>query len=419
MSKKSSAKSPASQSPALALTALAGICLSGFVSMTQAQQVYPMASATAQPVNDSFYVPPSATTLTTKLPGTVLRYRAIPNTTYSARVSQAYQLMFRTTDGKGMPTAAVTTLLIPKTAPASGRKLLSYQAMYDSLQLNCTPSALTVNGKLFEKGNVNKALDAGVLVVLTDYEGLQSQWVAGMNTAHGVLDGIRAAQKFSKSGLNNTSPVTLMGYSGGGHATAWANEVQPEYAPEMNLVGVAMGGLPVNPKHAAEKVDGGLFAAMYFGAVVGMSRAYPETNLMDYVTADGAAMVKDISGRCLMGTVEGQPEMLTPYVFKKSSKYWKSPDFLNLPEIKRIIDDNIMGSRMPKAPMYIYEGVLDEVMPIADVDALVKSYCAAGLSVDYNRIATGDHLLLAISPGKGMDFVLDRLSGKPASSNCP
>lgn len=404
--------------PAFTLATLAGLSLLGFAGNTVAQVAYPTASASVQPVNDPFYVSPTAYALAAKQPGAVLRYRAIPNTTYSARVSQAYQLMFRSTDGRGMPTAAVTTLLIPKTAPASARKLLSFQAMYDSLQLNCTPSNLTVNGKLFEKGYVNKALDAGVLVVLTDYEGLQSQWVAGMNTAHGVLDGIRAAQKFSKSGLNSSSPVGLMGYSGGGHATAWANEVQPEYAPEMNLVGVAMGGLPVNPKHAAEKADGGPFAAMYFGAVVGMSRAYPELNLMDYVTADGAAMIKDISRRCLMGTVEGQPEMLTPYMFKKGSKYWKSPDFLNLPEIKRIIDENTMGSRMPKAPMYIYEGVLDEVMPIADVDALVKRYCAAGLSVEYNRVAIGDHLVLAISPGKGMDFVLDRLNGKAAPSNC-
>ncbi len=406
------------KSPAFVLAALAGLCLSGLTSPTVAQQAYPMARTAVQPVNDSFYVAPSGAVLATKQPGTVLRYRAIPNTTYSARVSEAYQLMFRSTDGRGVPTAAITTLLIPKTAPATGRKLLSYQAMYDSLQLNCTPSALTVNGKLFEKGYVNKALDAGVLVVLTDYEGLQSQWVAGLNTAHGVLDGIRAAQKFSKSGLNAISPVGLMGYSGGGHATAWANEVHPDYAPEINLVGVAMGGLPVNPKHAAEKADGGPFATMYFGAVVGMSRAYPDLNLMDYVTADGAAMIKDISRRCLMGTVEGQPEMLTPYMFKKGSKYWKSPVFLNLPEIKRIIDENTMGARMPTAPMYIYEGVLDEVMPIADVDALVKRYCAAGLSVEYNRIAFGDHLVLAISPGKCMDFVLDRLNGKAAPSNC-
>ncbi len=77
-----------------------------------------------------------------------------------------------------------------------------------------------------------------------------------------------------------------------------------------------------------------------------------------------------------------------------------------------------MGSRMPKGPMYIYECVLDEVMPFADVDALVKRYCAAGLSVEYNRIAFGDHLILAISPGKAMDFVLDRLNGKAAPSNC-
>lgn len=400
-----------------AIAALIGLGLSALSSAAGAQQVYPAATTAVQPVKDRFYVSPSLNTLAGVQPGTVLRYRTTPHP-YGSRITQAYQLMFRSTDGNGNPVAMVTTLLMPKTVPATGRKLLSYQSMYDSLQLNCTPSGLTTSGKLFEKGYVNDALDKGVVVVLTDYEGLQSQWIAGLNTAHGVLDGIRAAQKFSKSGLSRTTPVGLMGYSGGGHATAWANEVALEYAPELNIVGAAMGGLPVNPLNVARKVDGGLFAGVYFGAVLGLSRANPQINVNDYASPAGLTMLKDMGNRCLLGMMEGQPEILTPYAFKKSSTYLKDPNFLDLPEMKAIGDANTMGSRQPKAPMYIYEGAIDEVMPIADVDALVKTYCGRGQQVQYNRYAAADHMMLAVAPNAGMNYVLDRLDGKPAPSNC-
>lgn len=404
--------------PASRLAAVVGIGLAIALSSAGAQQAYPMASTAVQPVNDGFYVSPSLSTLSSVPAGTVLRYRAIPNTTYATRVSEAYQLMYRSTDGRGTPVAAVTTVLIPKTAPASGRKLLSYQAMYDSLQLNCTPSGLTVSGKLFEKGYVNTALDQGVLVVMSDYEGLQSQWMAGLNTAHGVLDGIRAAQRFSRAGLNGSTPVALMGYSGGGHATAWANEVAQEYAPELNIVGAAMGGLPVKPLNVARKVDGTLFAGVYFGAVLGLSRANPQLNTSDYATPAGLLMLKDMANRCLLGTLQGQPEMLTPYVFKKGSQYLKDPHFLDLPEMQAIGAENNLGNRPPKAPVYIVEGVLDEVMPLADVDQLVQTYCAQGQRVQYRRVPLGDHVTLALSPSGSMSYVLDRLNGKPAPDTC-
>lgn len=407
------------KTPASLLAVLSGLTGAvGLMGTAHGQQPYPMASAAVQPVNDSFYASPSSTVLAGVQAGTVLRYRPIPNTTYAARVSEAYQLMYRSTDGRGVPVAAVATVLIPKTAPATGRKLLSYQAMYDSLQLNCTPSGLTVSGKLFEKGYVNTALDQGVLVVMSDYEGLQSQWIAGLNTAHGVLDGIRAAERFTRTGLSSATPVALMGYSGGGHATAWANEVAQEYAPELNIVGAAMGGLPVAPLNVARKVDGTLFAGVYFGAVLGLSRANPQINVNDYATPAGLAMLQDMGKRCLLGTLQGQPEMLTPYVFKKGSQYLKDPNFLDLPEMKAIGAENTMGSRAPKAPVYIYEGVLDEVMPIADVDQLVRTYCAQGQRVQYHRVLLGDHVTLALSPHAAMGYVLDRLNGKPAPSNC-
>ncbi|MGC4061488.1 MAG: lipase family protein [Aquabacterium sp.] len=379
----------------------------------------PEAKSSVVPTADSFYKAPTAAQLASAAPGDILRYRPIPldSNGYSGFVSEGYQVMYRTADGKNVPTAAVATILIPKNAPATGRKLLAYQSFYDSLTIDCTPSYLTVKGSLFEESNIDSTLKKGIVVVMSDYEGLDSQWIAGMNTAHGVLDGIRSAIKFSKSGLNTNAPVAMMGFSGGGHATGWAAEVAPEYAPELNIVGAAMGGVPVMVGNVAKKVDGTLFAGVYLGAVVGLSRAYPEIDPNKYATPAGLTAIKDMGTRCLLGMFEGKPEMLLKYAFTKGTKFLKDPNFLDLPEIASIITENSMGSRIPRIPMYVYEGTSDEIMPIADVDALVQTYCDNGVKVQYNRTG-GDHLLMAIAPGNAVNYVQDRLDGKAAPTTC-
>lgn len=400
------------------LIGIASLGLAATLAQTAfAQEALPIAKASVKPMDDSFYVSPPESALAVLAPGSIVRYRPIPLGAYGTAVSGAYQLMYRSTGQKGQPTAAVTTVLIPRNAPATGRKLLSYQSFYDSLTLNCTPSYLTVRGTLFEENNLDPVLREGVVVVLSDYEGLQSQWIAGRNTAHGVLDGIRAAIKFDKTGLAPDTRIGMMGFSGGGHATGWAAEMAPEYAPELNIVGAAMGGVPANVGNVARKVDGTLFAGVYLGAVVGLSRAYPEIDPQKYATPAGLEAIADMGNRCLLGMLQGQPEMLFKYAFQRSTKYLKDANFLDLPEIAAIIQENNMGSRTPKTPLYVYEGTLDEIMPIKDVDELVKTYCAAGVKVQYNRVIN-DHLLMGLSPGPARSYVMDRLNGKAAPSNC-
>lgn len=397
-----------------AISLTAGLMLSA--GNVMAQQYY-LPATTASPLTDAFYKAPTAAQLAGKAPGDVLRYRVVTAKDYSAEVSKSYQLMYVTTDTNGKSVGAITTVLIPKNVPAIGRQILSYQSFYDSLTQTCTPSYLTAQGKLFEAGNVKPALKKGVVVVMSDYEGLDNQWIAGLNTAHGVLDGVRAAINFKIAGLNDGAKVALAGFSGGGHATGWAAEVAPEYAPELNIVGAAMGGVPVNIGNVARKVDGGFFSGVYFGAVVGLSRAYPQINPDKYFTAAGKAMVKDMGDRCLLGMFQGQREMLTKYAFQKGSKYFKDLDFLKLPEIAAIIDDNSLGRRTPNTPLYVYEGTNDEIMPITDVDNLVASYCSRGLTVQYNR-TWGDHLVMALGSSAPVNWALDRLDGKAAPNNC-
>ena len=88
-------------------------------------------------------------------------------------------------------------------------------------------------GREGEEPLIGQALTMGWAVVVPDYEGPDSQWTAGTQAGHAVLDGIRAALRFGPAGLAGPStPVGLWGYSGGAQATARATELQPGYAPD-------------------------------------------------------------------------------------------------------------------------------------------------------------------------------------------
>ena len=123
------------------------------------------------------------------------------------------------------------------------------------------------------------ALGRGWAVVVPDFEGPRNPYTAGRMAGHATLDGIRAARRFPPAGLAADGPVGLWGYSGGGQATAWAAEMQPTYAPELAISGVAAGGVPPDLEQVARQIDGGLFSGIYFAAAVGLSREYPELRI--------------------------------------------------------------------------------------------------------------------------------------------
>jgi hypothetical protein len=212
-------------------------------------------------------------------PGTVTSSTPTTITTLGLPLKvQAWRLQYASTDTAGAPETDVATVLSPNVASATApRPLLSYQVAEDALSTQWAPSTELQRGDEAETPLILAALEQGWAVVVPDYEGPQSQWTAGVQAGRGVLDAIRAAESFAPLGLTGSStPVGLWGYSGGGQASAWAAELQPSYAPELHLAGVAEGGVPVNVGDVARKINGGPFSGMYFGAGIGLSRAYPQ-----------------------------------------------------------------------------------------------------------------------------------------------
>jgi pimeloyl-ACP methyl ester carboxylesterase len=386
-------------------------------------QTFPVPDASASDAQtDPFYAKPLAAELAAVAPGTLLRIREIkPKAFFVFDVdAKAWQLMFRSTDGRGQAVASITTVLVPPNAPAKGRVLLSYQVAYDALTLKCAPSQSAIRGRALEQPQISSALSRGWVVSLPDYEGLDSLWGAAVNSGQGVLDAVRAAQRFSPLGLDGgNTKVGLLGYSGGSLASTWAAELHPTYAPELNIVGVAAGGVPVDIGNVARKVDGGLFSGLYLTMVMSLSKAYPEIKPETFVNDKGRELMKNVHGACVGQFMTGATETLWTYPFKRMGDYVNVPDLLAMPVVKRIIDENRLGQRSPKVPHYVYQATLDQVMSMDDLNQWVGGMCKAGVKVQKHTFLAGHLIGLPWGFVGARDYIADRFEGKPIPSNCP
>ncbi|MBL1072816.1 hypothetical protein JK358_00235 [Nocardia sp. 2] len=387
------------------------------------------ATAAPQPLNvDPFYSAPEGFESTE--PGTILRTREVQLavlTVLPVRVN-SWQLLYRTTDLFGQPTVAATTVAVPQGADTSrSRPLVSHQFFYDSTAPHCAPSYVLQQGgglqalegihSTVEYLELAASISQGYAVNVPDYEGLNGNLAVAKEPGYMILDSIRAAESFEPLGLDGANtPVALWGYSGGGMGSGWAAEMQPTYAPELNIKGIAMGA-PVSDVESLLHVNGSMFASLIGVGIASLRNAYPKfAETTDrYLTPEGRAIMERTESQCLVRNVLNL--MFTDY-----QRMLTIPiaEFLELPEIKEVFDATVLGSTPPTAPVMVYQGVFDEAVPWFTNDRLVQRWCDGGTSVYYKRDHLSEHLTLTTF---GMADAFNWIKGRfndsgPAPAGC-
>ncbi|MFD4438549.1 lipase family protein [Nocardia sp. NPDC058519] len=370
------------------------------------------------PPDDPFYATPPG--IEALAPGTVVRSRPVEVALFGVfrqRIT-AWQLLYRTCDLDGAPEVSVTTVLLPWGA-SGPRPLVSFQCAIDAVAPQCFPSYALRRGAWtlgsiapLELPIIAMALEQGWAVSVPDHEGLGGRFGAAREPGYRALDGIRATLAFAPAALAPTTSVALWGYSGGGLATAWAAELAAEYAPELNIVGAAAGSPVGDPAAAFERLNGGWFAGFPAAFVAGLRQAYPELGplLHDHL---------DARYRGLLGEAEERSTfaLLLRFARRDVARHLRGGmgELLAEPVLRRILADIEPGTRAPAAPLLIVQGVNDEVIAVADIDAHVRRYQQAGATVRYLRVRRGSHLPLEflIVPAV-LDWLTDRFAGRPA-----
>ncbi|HEY8525935.1 MAG TPA: lipase family protein [Acidimicrobiales bacterium] len=330
---------------------------------------------------DGFYAPPAALPAE---PGALVRAERttvslLPG--WALPATDAWRLMYRSTSATGEPVGVTATLLVPWAAPPpsrdGGRAVVAYAVGGHGLGEQCTPSVQLHHGTQVELAVIAAHLAQGWAVVVTDYQ--RSPGHAFLNaaaSAHAVLDAVRAARRVPGAGLD-AGPVGIAGYGPGGAAAAAAAERHPAYAPELDLRGVTAGAAPANLAAVLAAADGTAHAGLVPAALAGLHAAYPDLGL-EALTPAGRSALQVAARRCL-------PDVLDRWAGRPTAELVGAGGLAALlaaaPAWRARLDDQRLGRRTPRAPVLLYHGLGDPIVPYGVVHRLADDWRSRGADV--------------------------------------
>ncbi|RZQ65244.1 lipase family protein [Amycolatopsis suaedae] len=383
-----------------------------------------LTAGTPASADTSFYDPPSP--LPPGRNGDVIRHEPADFFLDPAKLLRApakvQRIMYRSTDTHGKPIAVTGTVLTPNT-PWIGkgeRPLISYAAGTQGVGDHCAPSRAMAAGLEYEGPFLSGLLLRGFAVVITDYEGLGTPgvhtYVNRESQGHAVLDAIRAAQRLPEAGLPDDGPVGIAGYSQGGAASASAAELQPSYAPELDLKGAYAGAIPADLAEVAKVLDGHYAAGFLGFALVSLNEAYPELDIPSVLNERGKRLFEQVKNQCTV-------DAIAAHAFTRSVDLTKDgrplTAYLDEEPYRSRVAEQRIGDREPGAPVLVVHSRLDDIVPFAQGREAAVDWCDAGTKVQFSASLVPSHVGGAIRAyPEAFAWLEGRFAGLPAPNNC-
>lgn len=378
-------------------------------------------------LDPGFYLPPADVVAATA-PGQIIAARQVTVADFGLLPIDvdAWQVSYRSNNSRDEAIPAVATLIKPRGTAVAPRKLLSVQLAEDSTAGYCAPSyalqhlsVAPVAGQIVVPAEflfAQAALAQGWAVVVPDHQGPNSAYAAGPLAGRITLDGIRAATNFAPLEAGPDARVGLYGYSGGSIATGHAAELHASYAPELNIVGAAEGGVGADLGAALRMANNQATSGLVFAAVLGLTREYPDfaAYLDQRLDPLGKALVTVKSPLC----VQYQSALL-PFL-NLTGMIGSDGDPLDDAPVAAMLADTKMGKTVPDMPLFVWHSAWDEILPLPAADALVDTYCRdPGTSLTYTRDHASEHIVAEVVGGPAaLLWLRDRLDGIPATPGC-
>ena len=319
------------------------------------------------------------------------------------------RVMYHSTSIDGTDIAVTGLIVIPKgTAPSGGWPIITWAHGTTGVADICAPSLKPTEFVAMANG----LLDAGYLVVATDFEGLgtpgRHPYIVGESEARGTLDIVRMAQTFPNA--NASKRYVVWGHSQGGHAAMFTGAIATSYAPELQLVADVAGAPPsqlllINA--ALQQSPYKYYIAMVASA---MNAAYgnERADLTQVLTPDGIAFLDNVDTMCTSGLAKASAGV----DFTKLQK----ADPATVPSWNQLLKDNDPGAftKPIPAPLLIIHGGNDEQIPTVSSAALFDSLCKIG-QVEQRWVFAGQSHAGVIAPSFAsmVTWIGDRFAGKP------
>jgi pimeloyl-ACP methyl ester carboxylesterase len=328
---------------------------------------------------------------------------------------KAYEIRYRSTSATGTGNVVSGMVLVSPLPWTNGpRPIVAYAMGTQGMADRCAPSQQLQNGSEPEIAFLAQAMFNGWAVAVTDYEGLGTPgdhtYAVARSEGRALLDVARAASNIP--GLSAAAPVGVFGYSQGGQAASSAAEQWKSYAPSLNVVGVAGGGGPADLNAVAKFNDGNAGSGLVFAAAAGYAAAYPELPLAEVLNDRGRQVVDQIRDSCV-----AEIALVAP--FTRINSLTTRPDVMQDPVWQNRLVENSLGSVRPAAPVYLYHGTVDELIPFSVGQKLRSQWCGLGADVQWTALPLLGHIAAISAWGSNaLNWLGDRFAGKPTRPNC-
>lgn len=363
------------------------------------------------PQPGAFYTPPSP--LPNKPPGTVIRSEPLSGLPPTER---GWRILYLSTSYTGKPTAVSGLVIVPSRPSVRPRNVIAFANGTVGVASSC---ALSIQGARYLSvlHGLQSYLAAGDAAVMTDYQGLGTPgphpYLVGRSEGEDVLDAVRAAHNLKEVGAGTTFAVT--GPSQGGHATLFAGQLAPTYAPDLKLVGVAPSAPPTDLKELfrlrAEGTFGRVLAAY---ALDSWSRVYGH-DLETILTPFARPIVQRMVRLCLHNQTQALAFLPLTTILKVG--YLKSPPWQTEPW-QTLLTQNTPGETKTPAPIFLAQGGADPLVHPPITATFARHLCSMGDRVEYRVYPGASHDAGAESAPDIVKWIADRFAGKPPPSTC-
>lgn len=321
-------------------------------------------------------------------PGALLRHHAVTIPALP-RARRAFRLAYATQTATDTPVPASGLVLTADTSSSAGpTPILVYCPAFRGLGGRCAPSQLLADGVSDpDTWFLGAVLERGWIVAVPDGQFLgmtglgPHPFLAGKAAAHTVLDLARAVGQVAELGASE-SPCAMWGYADGGRAAVWAAEQVRDYAPELDLRGVAAGAVITDPARLVAAIDGGPWAGLAVAGFAGLGRAYAHLPVAHLLTVDGQRALEAAGGL-------DAAELLLRYRGHRLGQWCERADPWNDPVWRYVLDAEVTGRSTPDVPVHLYHGTHDALVPVALGRDLVAEYRARGATVTWHEYETG------------------------------
>ena len=319
------------------------------------------------------------------------------------------RVMYLSTNINGEAIAVTGLILIPKgTAPSGGWPIITWAHGTTGIADACAPSLKPAEFVALANG----LLDAGYLVVATDYEGLgtpgRHPYIVGESEARGTLDIVRMAQNFPNA--NASKRYAIWGHSQGGHAAMFAGHIAKTYAPEIELVADVAGAPPSQLLLVNAALQTSPYKHYIAMVAAAMNAAYGDqkADLTQVLTPEGLEFLNNMDTMCSSDLGKAAAGL----DFTKLQK----ADPSTIPAWNQLLKDNDPGTFTAPipVPLLIIHGGNDEQIPVVSSAALFDQLCKIG-QVEQRWVFAGQSHAGVIAPSFSsmVSWIGDRFAGKP------